>query len=107
MFRTLLIANNQNMTYTIRFQNTGNSVAYDIYILDTLDSDLDISSLQTIGSSHTMTTEILSNNVLKFKFNNTNLPDSNANEPLSHGYLIYKVGQYPNLSIGTKIKIVT
>lgn len=98
------IVNNQKMYYTIRFQNTGNAEAFNIYIVDTLDSNLDFNTLRITGYSHDMKTEILSGNILKFKFDDIHLPDSNSNEELSHGYVMYEINQKPNLSVGTTLK---
>lgn len=99
-----LIAKSQLLTYTIQFQNTGNSAAIDISIIDTLDTDLDINSVNILGSSHSMITEVLPGNVIKFMFNNIMLADSSSNESQSHGYLIY--GVYPTQSAieGTNIR---
>jgi uncharacterized repeat protein (TIGR01451 family) len=97
------IANNQTMTYTVQFQNTGNAEAINIHVDDTLDNDLDIQTLRIIASSDSMVTEILPGNVLRFKFDNIHLPDSTSNEPASHGYLVYEIEQVANLSIGTEI----
>lgn len=91
------VLNNQALTYSVRFQNTGNSNAINIYILDTIDSNLDINTVRILGNSHSMITEVLSNNVLKFKFDSIFLPDSNSNEPSSHGYVIFEV--MPNSAI--------
>lgn len=98
------ILNNQSMTYTVQFQNTGTADAINIYVLDTIDTDLDISSLNIIGSSHTMYTELLPGNVLKFNFDNIHLPDSASNEPASHGYFIYEINQQPSLVPGTMLE---
>ena len=97
---------NQNipLTYTIGFQNTGSASAKDVYILDTLDSDLNISSLQIVASSHSMQLYIINGNILKFDFQNIQLPDSGANQMLSHGYVVYKINQNTDLPIGTQIK---
>lgn len=98
------IANNQRMYYTVRFQNTGNAEALNVYILDTLNANLDFQTLQVYSSSHTMTTELLPDNVLKFRFDDIHLPDSNANEPASHGYVMYEIDQLPDLAVDTEIK---
>ncbi len=85
------VLNGEPLTYTVRFQNTGNADAINIHILDTLDADLDLNSLRVIGNSHYLITEILPGNVMKFRFDNIHLPDSGTNELLSHGYVIYEV----------------
>ena len=54
------------LTYHINFQNTGNDVAYNIFVLDTIDPSLDISTMQITASSHLMSTIFLNSNVLIF-----------------------------------------
>lgn len=97
------VLNNRTHDYTVFFQNTGNDVAYNIFILDTLDSDLNPATLQILGSSHPMQIDYLNGDVLKFNFDNINLPDSNSNEPLSHGWVRYTIAQDLNLAPGTVI----
>jgi hypothetical protein len=92
------------LTYTIRFQNTGTASADNIYILDTLDSNFDLSTFQLLSTSHQSYTQILDGGIARFNFPNINLPDSNANEPLSHGYVQYKIKLKENLPIGTQIQ---
>lgn len=98
------ILNNQLLTYTVRFQNTGNASAININVLDSIDSDLDINSLNVIGSSHYAFTEILPGNIVKFHFPNINLSDSTSNELMSHGYLIFEITPKTGLTFGTKIE---
>lgn len=98
------VLKNQKLTYSVKFQNTGNSNAININVLDSLDSDFDLNTLKVIASSHPLITEVLPGNVLKFKFNNIMLPDSAANEELSHGYLIYEITPFANLSENTEVK---
>jgi uncharacterized repeat protein (TIGR01451 family) len=89
------------LDYKIRFQNTGNDTALSIVIKDTLSPYLDLSSIQIGASSHSYTFSIHNGRELKFSFNNIMLPDSNVNEPLSHGFVKFKVQQNANLPIGT------
>lgn len=98
------VLNNRTHEYTVYFQNTGNDVAFDVFILDTLDSHLNPATLQIIGSSHPMEVDYLNGDVLKFDFKNINLPDSFSNEPQSHGWLKYTIAQDANLSPGTLIE---
>lgn len=92
------------LTYTIRFQNTGTAPAQDIYIIDTISSKLDLSTFELITSSHSMNVEELGNNVLKFNFPQIWLPDSNANEHASHGYLTYRIAENASNMIGDEIE---
>ncbi len=90
------------LTYTIYFQNTGTAVAQKIHVNDTLDNDLDVSTFQLLAYSHEPIIQIKGNAVL-FNYPNINLPDSNANEPASHGYVQYKIKLKDNLPVGTNI----
>lgn len=98
-----LVAPGTQLTYSLFFQNTGNDTAKHVYLLDTIDSDLDINSLEVLQSSHSMQLYILNGNVLKFDFRNINLPDSNVNEVASHGYVLYRIKPKNNLTNGTTI----
>lgn len=91
------------LTYRVRFQNTGNAEAQHIYIMDTLDTDVDASTFQLLAYSHQPNVEI-KESIVRFNFPNINLPDSFTNEPGSHGYVQYKVKLKENLPIGTTIE---
>jgi uncharacterized repeat protein (TIGR01451 family) len=92
------------LIYTVHFQNTGNAVAYNVSIIDTLDSDIIPSSLQIMGSTHNVTPEWLAPGIVKFNFFNINLPDSTSNEAASHGSVRFSVKLNPGLPAGTQIK---
>ena len=98
------IKDDQLLTYTVRFQNTGNAEAVNISVLDSLSSNLDISTLRVVASSDTCHIELPSINVAKFVFNNINLPDSSSNEPASHGYVIFEIMPKTGLSKNTEIQ---
>ncbi len=97
-------ANNEKFTYTVHFQNTGNAPALNISVIDSLDANVIPSSLKIISSSHVMTPEWVANDVIKFRFNNINLPDSASNEPQSHGYVTFEIDMAQNLAELTEIK---
>jgi uncharacterized repeat protein (TIGR01451 family) len=98
------IAAQEVLTYTVNFQNTGTAPAQNIYLMDTLSSNLEVSTMKILASSHSMHPEFYDANIVRFDFPNINLPDSNANEPLSHGWVIYSIATKPNLVNGTEIK---
>ena len=91
------------LSYLIRFQNTGTYYAQDITVKDMLDSDLDQTTLEIIGSSHPMSWT-LSQSELVFSFPGIMLPDSNMNEPLSHGWIRYSISPKANVPLGTRIE---
>lgn len=92
-----------DLEYHIRFQNTGTDTAFTVVIRDTISDHLDMASLLQGTSSHPYRLEIINGNVLKFTFNDILLPDSTTNEPGSHGFVKFKIGQQANLPLGTTI----
>ncbi|MBL7719250.1 MAG: T9SS type A sorting domain-containing protein [Flavipsychrobacter sp.] len=97
------IAPQTPLTFTVHFQNTGNDTAYDVTIVDTLSAHLDVNSFQFMETSHPVNVTILPGNILNFRFEDIYLPDSNTNEPLSHGFLVYKATPKMGLASGTAI----
>jgi uncharacterized repeat protein (TIGR01451 family) len=97
-------ASTQYLEYTIHFQNTGNVVAYNIAVIDTLDANIIPSSLQIIGTSDAMIPSWKSNNVVRFDFNNIYLADSTSNEAASHGVFTFRVKINSSLPALTQIK---
>jgi uncharacterized repeat protein (TIGR01451 family) len=96
--------NTKEILYTINFQNTGNDTAFNVFILDTLDKNIDLKSIQILNSSRKVNTNILPGGILKFNFNNILLVDSSFNEKASHGFVAYKAQLRPNLAFGTVVK---
>lgn len=92
------------LTYTVRFQNTGTAPAQNIYIIDTLDADLDWSSFTLIQASHNMQVVNLGNGIMRFEFPNIWLADSTTNEPESHGHLVYRIMENAANQYGTEIE---
>lgn len=91
------------LNYTIRFQNTGTDTAFNVIVRDTLDSKLDWSTFEMVTASHPYTVSITNQNKLEWTFADINLPDSNINEPLSHGYLSYRVKPKSTAVVGDVI----
>ena len=93
-----------DLTYLIRFQNTGNGPAVNIVVKDTISPNVDITTFEMLSASHNYNIDILPGNVLRWKFNNIMLADSGSNEPASHGYIQYKIKRAPVYQPGTQIK---
>lgn len=88
----------ESLTYTIRFQNTGNDVAYDIAIFDTLDVNLDLSTFKLESYSHEPRVELSAETgELVFHFDNIFLPDSATSNEMSNGYVSYSI--HPKASL--------
>ncbi|MBX2980586.1 MAG: DUF11 domain-containing protein [Flavobacteriales bacterium] len=85
------IEEDQWIDYTIRFQNTGTDTAFNVVITDTLPPTLNPASIVWGVASHDHSRQLLGEGVLKFLFPNILLPDSNVNEPLSHGFVSFRI----------------
>jgi len=93
------------LTYVVHFQNTGSYFAYNIVVVDTLDSDLRISSFKPGYSDRRCKVETSDNGVVKYTFAGINLPWKDAyGDALSSGMFTYSVRLKKNLPMGTKIK---
>jgi len=95
------IAPNTDITYHIRFQNTGTDTAFNIVVLDTISELLDVSSIVPLVSSHPYELSIVDSNVLKYSFENIMLPDSNVNLVGSNGFFKFQIAQKPDVAIGS------
>lgn len=93
-----------NLTYTIRFQNTGTAPAQNVYILDTLDANLDWTTFSLIEATHNLQIVNLGNGILRFEFPSIWLADSTTNEPASHGHLVYRIQENTNNLVGSTIE---
>jgi hypothetical protein len=92
------------LSYTVRFQNTGTDTAYTVYVEDTLSPYLDPATIIPGAASHPYTFTMSGSGIMRFDFHTIMLPDSNHNEPLSHGFFKYTVKRLPGLPIGTTIE---
>ena len=88
------------ITYRLRFENTGSAKARNISIIDTIDTDaFNINSAKIIAYSHYVELNI-KGNVLDFSFNHIDLP---FEDDINDGYVIFKIQLVDNLPIGTEI----
>ena len=103
---TTEIPNPPYLDYIIRFQNTGNDTAFNVKILNPLDTNkLQLNTLEYVASSHPVNINfIYHERNMEFKFDNILLPDSNVNEPLSHGFIHYRVKPKTTLQHNDTIK---
>lgn len=91
------------LTYLIRFQNTGTDTAFFVEVRDTLSPWLDPATLRVGAASHDFDWLLRGSGALSFQFNNILLPDSNANEAASHGYIQFTVRPKAEAPLGTII----
>ena len=95
------------ITYTIRFQNTGNAEAYDVVVRDTLSDHLDMNTFRMIDSSHPDVLTVVfneeDNHIVNFRFENIFLPDSTSNLEGSNGFVMYQISVKDGTPINTEI----
>lgn len=97
------ISKSDTLQYRIRFQNVGSYAAQNVFITDSLPAELDPSSVHIESMSHEGNWWI-EDNVIYWKFLNINLPDSNANEAESHGFVIFNVVPAADVDPGIEIE---
>ncbi|MEO8150329.1 MAG: T9SS type A sorting domain-containing protein [Bacteroidia bacterium] len=101
---TTQVSNGEYLYYTINFQNTGSDTAFTIKVVDTLDLALDGNTLEVMAASHNCQLSIENGRNIKWVFKNILLPDSNINEPASHGFVSYRVKPLSTTPAGTIIE---
>ncbi len=86
------IQNQEYLTYTVLFQNTGNAAATNVVVRDTFSHYLDITTFEILATSHACSPsyDFISQS-FAFHFDNIMLPDSHANAPQSHGFVKFRV----------------
>lgn len=89
----------ETMTYTIRFQNTGNDTAFNVRLVDTLSNNLDLSTFRPIDASHDYNVLLSTDErVLEVFFNNILLPDSTVNYEGSNGFFSFNINPIADLT---------
>ena len=90
--------------YTIRFQNTGTDTAFNVVVTDTLPPTLDPSTFELGPRSHSCIAQMAGQGIVRFVFNNIQLPDSNVNEPASHGLVQFRIKPHLPIAPSTVIE---
>ncbi|MBC3757717.1 T9SS type A sorting domain-containing protein [Hyunsoonleella sp. SJ7] len=85
--------------YTIRFQNVGTADAINVSIDNTLNADLDESTIQMLSGSHT-NVFTRTGSQLNWQFGDIHLPSEDMDEPNSHGYVYYKIKPKAGYAVG-------
>ncbi len=99
-----LLPANRPIRYTIDFQNTGTDTAFRVRLIDQLSEKLDPRTFRPVAASHPYTWRIVDEYLLNVLFDPIALPDSNINEPGSHGFFTFEIDQVPDLPDGTWIE---
>jgi uncharacterized repeat protein (TIGR01451 family) len=95
---------NTQLSYTIRFQNTGTAPAVNVVLIDTLTSELVLETFDMISSSHPYSVQVdNANRVIRWTFTNIMLPDSTSDPLGSIGYVRFSMNPIQNQPDGTVI----
>ena len=89
------------LEYTVHFQNVGNDTAYNVVIIDTLSSFLDLASFEVIAMSHQPLEVNFEGQIMTLRFNQIMLPDSSTNQVGSNGFVKFRLkhpASFPFLS---------
>lgn len=95
------------LTYTLRFQNTGNDYAEDVVVSDTISEYLDISTFRVLHTSHPNQLTVIQDydnpRFVDFRFDNIYLPDSTTNLIGSNGHVMFTITPLEGLPEDTEI----
>ena len=86
-----------DLEYHLRFQNTTGSWLQQVILVDTLDANLDPTTLVMGASSHLYTWSLSATGVLRVELTNILL------DTMAWGFVKFRIAQQPNLSLGTII----
>ncbi len=88
----------EELTYTIRFQNTGNDTAFTVRLEDQLSADLDVATFKPLAASHPFTASVTDDGLVTFLFEDILLPDSTTNQIGSNGFATFTIRPLPGLT---------
>ena len=91
------------LEYTVHFQNVGNDTAYNVVIIDTLSSFLDLGSFEVIAMSHQALEVNFDGQIMTLRFNQIMLPDSSTNQVGSNGFVKFRLRHPASLPFLTEI----
>ena len=102
-----ITANDSVLEYMVHFQNTGTAPAENIVVIDTLDNNLDWTSLRPVfesSPSKITLTQVGTVKIATFTFNDINLPTATSDPVRSNGMFTYTIKTIPGLPIGSTFK---
>ena len=91
-----LTLRDEDIIYTVRFQNTGNDTAFYVRIDDDIDPALNLESLVVLETSHAVKTQFHDRRV-SFIFDDIILPDNKTNEDASQGFVSFAITSYGDI----------
>ncbi|MBV6439018.1 MAG: hypothetical protein EPGJADBJ_00648 [Saprospiraceae bacterium] len=96
-------ADEEELVYTVRFQNLGNVETDFITVRDTLSAALDAASVRVLTASHPWELHIEDGRVLVFRFNPIRLAPASEDSLGSQGFVQFAIRMKPGLEVGNEI----
>ncbi|MCD6366273.1 MAG: T9SS type A sorting domain-containing protein, partial [Bacteroidales bacterium] len=97
--------NDTELVYVVHFENTGTYYADKVVVVDSLDANLDITTLRPLYATHNFRADLDENNILTFTFDHIHLPyTSYSSGTASRGMIAFSIKLKPQLPIGTVIR---
>ena len=93
----------QQLRYTITFENATGDTTDQLVVRDTLDANLDITTVRPGVASHPYLFRVYGQGVLEWYFPNIHFPDNIADPSASRGFVTYTVDQVSGLADYTTI----
>lgn len=98
------ILNDEELLYTIRFENLGNDTAFNVRIEDNLNQNFNIESFSFIQASHDISRYYIdTNRTLKFYFDDISLPSLAQDSVANKGFVQFSIATIDSLSPSTEI----
>ena len=100
----IIFTSDSVLEYMVHFQNTGTAPAQNIVVIDTLDNNLNASTLRPVymsGKCQVTLTQVGIYNIATFTFPDINLPPVSSEPITSNGMFTYTVHTKPGLAIGS------
>jgi uncharacterized repeat protein (TIGR01451 family) len=91
------------LTYTVTFRNVGNTPTSRVFLIDTLDANLDVASIQVLRSSNSWYRLDSPPWVLWVEFGNILLTDSTTSPSQSDGSITFSVRLRSGIATGSRI----
>lgn len=103
VYENNIIEGDEVLEFTIRFENTGTDTAFNIFIRDTLDANLDLHTFNVVASSHPVLVDYPTDGQLFFRFIDIQLPDTSVNKLDAQGFVKYTIKAKEDLPLESKI----
>jgi uncharacterized repeat protein (TIGR01451 family) len=92
------------LTYTVHFQNTGTYPAQNVVVRDTLDANLNWSTLKPVYIPNNGKVDMDEHGGVTFTFTDINLPSASSDSFASNGMFTYSVRLKPGLPYGSQVR---